>query len=101
MKDVLFDLENREIVIAGNDFETTENPSVQNGGIILYSSGANPLRPALGVGIIKVVNGNVTNLAYEMNRWQTQLNEDGATIAKWSAEPVNGDAAIHTEQSYL
>jgi len=100
MKDILFDITTREIVMKNNDFATTENPSVQNGGIILYSQCANPLVPMMGVGILNIINGNMTKAAYELNRWQAQAKTDGATIATWTAEPIGGSANIHTDISY-
>ena len=99
--DILFDITTREIVFKNNDFETTENASVQNGGILLYSKAANPLVPMNGVGILDVINGDMSNATFELNRWQTQAKNDGATIATWTAEPKNGSAKILTEISYL
>lgn len=98
--DILFDISTREIVFKNNDFATTKNPSVQNGGILLYGKGVNALSPMLGIGILEIINGNMTNGAFELNRWQAQAKLDGATIAAWQAEPLNGSANILTEVSY-
>lgn len=99
--DIQFDITTREIVFKNNDFELTKNASVQNGGILLYSRGANPVSPMLGVGILDIINGNMTRATFELNRWQAQAKNDGATIAAWTAEPLNGSANILTEVSYV
>jgi len=102
MQDIWFDIVAREIVLQNNDFELTTNPSVQNGGNVLYSRAANPLAPMVGIGILEIIGGNGSKAAYEMNRWQAQMITDGATLAVWTAtnEPGN-NIEISTEQSYL
>lgn len=100
MNDITFDIVNREIVLKNNDFEQTVNPSVQNGGILLYSRCANPVLPILGIGILEVINAGMSKVAYELNRWQSQAKDDGATIAGWKSNPVNGSADIITDISY-
>ena len=101
MFDINFDITTREIIFSNNDFATTKNPSVQNGGILLYARGMNPVSPMLGVGILDVINGGMTRATFELNRWQAQAKTDGATIASWSGQPLNGSADILTEVSYL
>lgn len=100
MIDIEFDIRTREIVFKDNDFKLTKNPSVQNGGIILYSSCANPLAPMVGIGILEVIGGNMTKGTFEMNRWQAQALNDGATIASWSAKPIKNDFEVLTKVSY-
>jgi hypothetical protein len=88
---------------ANSDFEMTNNPSVQNGGNLLYSEGANPLAPMFGVGLIpEVIGGPVPDFVVEMNRWVSQALLDGATLSRWSTKPVNGNnISMLTEVSYL
>lgn len=102
MLDINFDITTREIVMKNNDFTTTENPSVQNGGNILYSRCANSLQPMTGIGILEIIGANGSKAAFEMNRWQAQTLNDGATIAKWASKMLPGnDIAIDIKQSYL
>jgi hypothetical protein len=102
MFDILFDITTREIVMNNNDFATTANPSVQNGGIALYSRCANLRFPMFGIGVEDLMNGDMTKAAYEMNRWQVMTKNDGADIARWSAAPFAGNqVAIQTEVSYV
>jgi hypothetical protein len=102
MYDIAFDITTREIIMKGNDFFTTINPSNQNGGNILYSRCANPLAPMTGIGILEIIGANGSKAAFEMNRWQAQTLNDGATIAKWKSSPLpDNDIAIDIKQSYL
>lgn len=81
MEDILFDLITREIVFNGigsnSDFELTQNPSVQNGGIIMYSRAANIYSPIFGIAVEQFMNGNQTNAAKELARWKQQVSQDG------------------------
>ena len=102
MLDVTFDLVTREIVIKNNDFALQTNPSVQNGGIALYSRADNLRFPMFGIGIEDMMNAGMTKVAYELNRWKIMVANDGAAIVRWSAVPYQGNtAAISTEVSYL
>jgi hypothetical protein len=102
MKDLQFDIITREIVMVNNDFATTKNPSIQNGGILLYSKGANPLLPLFGIGLIpEVIEGNAKVLTYEMNRWKFQAVQDGATLAQWSAIPGARNTNTEIDISYI
>lgn len=86
MKDIAFDITTREIVMKNNDFALTKNPSQQNGAIVLMSKGANPLNPVLGIGLLPgIINAPSTALTYDMNRWKSQVINDGATLARWEA----------------
>lgn len=101
MHDILFSIVTREIVMDNDDFAVTENPSVQNGGILLYSLGAIPLLPMYGVGLVpQVINGARRDLVYQLNRWQQQAYQDGATLAKWEITPHNGDEELLNQVSY-
>lgn len=103
MLDIKFDIATREIVIKDNDFALTDNPSVQNGGIIEVSKGANPLQPMLGIGLLPgIIGGPVRRLTFEMNRWRSQVVNDGATLAVWIPGPMIGkNAKVETKISYL
>lgn len=102
MQDVKFDIRTREIVMQGNDFSLQSNPSVQNGGIAQYSRASNLRFPMFGIGIEDMMNANMTKVTFEMNRWKSMVSADGATIARWSAEPLpNGDVQVMTEVSYI
>ena len=102
MFDIEFDIVTREIVMKNNDFATTANPSVQNGGILLYSRCAILSSPMSGVGVEDMMGANMSKVAFEMNRWQVMAKNDGATIARWEASPIGGNqVAIKTYESYL
>lgn len=100
--DLQFDVVNRELIMKNNDFATTTNPSVQNGGILAYSRGANPLAPMFGIGLVpQVINGPAPNLAVELNRWVVQAFQDGATLCKWTGQAVAREADVDLKISYL
>lgn len=101
MNDILFDVSTREIVMVGNDFAQTPDPSVQNGGILLYGRCFNPLLPMFGIGLTpEIINGNTRDLTYEQNRWVSQAVLDGATIASWSGTTTPQNANIVNNISY-
>ena len=81
MEDILFDIVTREIVITGqgdnSDFELTQNPSVQNGGIIMYGRGFNIYSPIYGIAVQEFLNGNMTNAAVQLARWKQMVQADG------------------------
>lgn len=102
MLDLKFDIVTREIVMQDGDFSLQSNPSVQNGGIALYSRADILSVPMFGIGVEDMVNAGMTKVTYEMNRWKTMVANDGATVAKWSAVTVAGNqAGIQWEISYL
>jgi len=102
MKDFFFDIQTREFLLDANGIATTNNPSVQNGGIFLASSGANPQLPMLGIGLIpQVINGSESQLTYELNRWISQVKQDGATLATWTARKIPGGNDVVTKISYI
>lgn len=91
MMDLLFDITQREIVLSKGshgDFVTTSNPSVQNGGMLLFSRGCNLSNPMMGIGIEEIVNAGAgaPTATYEMNRWKAQVALDGGK-ATWSSIP--------------
>lgn len=85
-----------------NDFALQSNPSVQNGGIALYSRADNLRFPMFGIGVEDMMNANMSKVAFEMNRWKVMVTNDGAIIARWSAAPLSGSqVSINTEVSYV
>lgn len=101
MNDLLFDIVTRELVMADNDLVTTSNPSVQNGGILLFSRCAFINNPMIGVGMEQTIGGSPANATFELNRWKQQAIADGATLATWNASYPNGNLTFETNQSYL
>lgn len=102
MKCLQFDVTTREVVRKNRDFVLTDNPSDQNAGIILFSKGAFPLNPMLGIGLIpQVINGPTSVFTFQMNRWQAQIINDGATLARWSNRFINNIAHTDLNVSYL
>lgn len=108
MLDFLFDIVAREIVLTQGthgDFVTTTNPSVQDGGALLYSRGVNLRNLMAGIDIDSIINGGAGSPApaFELNRWKSQALNDGATVAKWNAGTVqpNGEFAFTVQVSYL
>lgn len=101
MKDLAFDITTREVILKNGDFTTTADPSEQNGGIMLLGKGMNVRFPIFGVGLVPaVINGNLKNLVFQLNRWQQQCYQDGAQIARWTMQPVAGQASIITKINY-
>lgn len=103
MQDLHFDLPTRELTMKNNDFVLTANPSVQNGGNLLYSKGANPELPMFGIGLIPdVINGPTRGLVFQLNRWKAQAILDGATLAEWSGVNTSQTTAnFEVDISYL
>lgn len=102
MKDLAFDIRTRQVVLKNGDFVITTDPSEQNGGILLLSKGANTRLPIFGIGLVPaVINGSLKNLVFQLNRWQQQAYQDGATEAKWTMKPVGGVASVVTQITYL
>lgn len=86
-QDIQFDPIFRDIVFSDNDFSLTNNPSTQNGGIILESRVGNLLQPQVGTGFnSQVLGDNVANAAFELNRTVSQIVQDGGT-ADWKSIP--------------
>lgn len=102
MLDIQFDITTREIVMKNNDFALQSNPSVQNGGIALYSRADILSAPMFGIGVEDMMNADMTKVAFEMNRWKTMVSNDGAVIARWTAVPLAGnEVGISQEISYV
>ena len=76
MQDLKFDTINREIVLEAGDFVLSQDSSVQNGQILLWSKSSFCLNSTLGVGIGGLIGSDVSELNYEMNRWATTSKSD-------------------------
>lgn len=102
MQDIMFDIVSREIILKNNDFSLQSNPSVQNGGIALYSRADHLSAPMFGIGVEDMINADMSKVAFEMNRWKAMVSDDGATIVRWNAVPLTGnEVGISQEISYL
>ena len=62
MTDLAIDTINREIVLEAGDFVLSQDSSVQNGQILLWSKSAFCLNPTLGVGIGGLIGSDVSEL---------------------------------------
>ena len=84
MKDLKFNFDTREIVLDSNgDFLMQDNTAIQNGQMILLSRCSFINTPMLGIAIEEIINGDSKRKPFEMNRWQQQCKNDGATFVKW------------------
>jgi hypothetical protein len=89
MKDIGFNIDIMEINVVDGDFGVTDNPSTQNGGLILYTKNIVLRRPLLGVGIINSMQGNQQDVIRELNRWKAQAMQDGAKTANYTkTDPI-------------
>lgn len=72
-----YDIEEQDLVITNGGLTLTDNPSVQNGGIVLLFRSFNVDNLILGIGINQIRGGSVLQANYEMNRWRAQVVKDG------------------------
>jgi hypothetical protein len=99
MKELKYDIENRDLVIENGTFVFEEHPSVQNGGILLYGRVFSLKNALFGVGMEQIVGSPSSLVAYELNRWKSQVIKDGGR-ALWSVINNNGIAQLKTEVNY-
>lgn len=103
MEDILFDLVSREIVFSGSgnnsDFDLTQNPSVQNGGVIMYGRAFNIYQPIYGIGVEEFMNGNMTNAAAQLARWKQQVQADGGK-GSYTSKPIPNDIDFTIDVEY-
>ena len=78
--DLLWDVNLRDLAIQNGDFVLTDNPSVQNASILKEARAFSPNNPTFGIGLMESINSPVSVLAYEMNRWISQVKSDGAQM---------------------
>ncbi len=91
MTDLLWSIEMGDMVLQGSgstiDFVVSTSPatlSTQNAGIILIGRGFNISAPNYGISVSEIINGSITNAAFQMNRWKSQVLADGARTATWN-----------------
>ena len=102
MIDIAFDITTREIQFENGDFKLTENPSIQNGGIIKDGTCVNIYFPTIGVGINEnLINSPIEKVDYLMKLWQQQCRQDGATAADYKLTQNVSDINIEIDVSYL
>lgn len=93
MKDLMYDINARDLVMKNGDFVYTDNPSVQNGMLLLLSRANNIRNLIMGIGINQLRGGTVANVSYEMSRWKSQVQQDGGQ----ASVSVNADSTGNTE----
>lgn len=102
MADFEFNIETRELVITDGDFTYKENPSSQNGGIILNSRCAINRNPVLGIGMEQIINGAEAITAFELNRWANQVKSDGGKASYDIVPDAKGiNPVLTTKVNYL
>lgn len=101
MLDILFDINARDCIMNNGDFTTTNNPSVQNGGLLLLARATNILNLIMGIGINQVRGGSVAQAAYEMNRWVSQVKTDGGDASYTVTGSGPQDANFSWKVNYL
>lgn len=100
MKDLYYDIEAQDLVVKNGDFVLTDNPSVQNGGIILLARGPNSLNPILGINVRQIQGGSLLQANYEMNRWKKQVFSDGGRASVTSLSDLAGNTKFNWQVSY-
>jgi hypothetical protein len=101
MGDLFFDPIARDLVITDGDFTFTDNPSIQNAEIMKDAHCFSILKPIFGIGLQRVMNAPVRVVNFEMNRWQQQVLQDGATKANFTITIVNNEPKIDITISYV
>lgn len=100
MKDLSYNIELQDWDFANGDFVVTDNPSVQNGGIILLTRAFNINNLILGIGINQIRGGSVAQANFEMNRWKQQINSDGGSAGVTTTKDQSGNAIFSWEVNY-
>jgi hypothetical protein len=83
MKAIEFDFNTRELVLSNGKTNITNNPSVQNGMIILNTKCVNVLSPILGIGF-NPINSQADVVVEQLNRWKKQCKQEGAKESTFS-----------------
>lgn len=91
--DIEFDVVTREIIFAPNgDFSTVDNPSTQNGAILLEARCMNITNPSYGIGFnSQIIGSDSAQAAFQLNRWAAMVGQDNGR-AKW--KPLNNPPNI-------
>ena len=95
MNDIFFDITTMELVIKDGDFVLNPNPSVQNGGLILYTKNAFLNTPLLGIGINSMRNLSKNDNLKSLYTWQQQVIADGAESASATQTPNSKNLNIY------
>jgi len=103
MSDLQFDPQARDLVITGGDFTVIDNPSVQNGARILNAHTFSIRYPNYGIGLQRLINADLSTVNFEMNRWVTQVKNDGAKKANFttSLDTITKHVTVNTTVSYV
>jgi hypothetical protein len=96
MADLKFDIDTMELAIKDGDFVLIDNPSAQNGALILKTQNCNLYTPTLGVNIVNSILDN-TGVQFHLNRWKEQCKADGAILAEYT---INDDGTFTTQVKY-
>jgi hypothetical protein len=102
MNDLKYDIATMEMAVENGDFVITDKISEQNGGLFLYTKNTNLEFPLAGVGIgQETMNAGYDVLNRELNRWQSQVKQDGAKAASFTINIDNeGKMTFQTACSY-
>jgi hypothetical protein len=101
MGDLLFDPVTRDLVIKDGDFVLTTDPSIQNGSIMRDAHCFSIQKPIFGIGLERVINSDLSVVNYEMNRWQQQCIQDGASQVNFKAYMVDKQANVDISVKYV
>lgn len=100
MKDLVYDIELQDWAFQDGDFVMTDNPSVQNGGIILLARAFNVDNLILGIGINQIRGGSVSQATFEMNRWKQQIYADSGRATVTSIPDGTGNVEFNWDLNY-
>lgn len=102
MTDLAYDISTMELTIENGDFKLNSILSEQNGALMLYTKNCNLYFPMAGVGIgEQTMNSGTVTLSAELNRWKTQVKQDGAQNANWSSiKSTEGNLIFQTNCNY-
>jgi hypothetical protein len=101
MGDLYFNPETRDLIIKNGDFVITDNPSIQNGAIMRDAHCFSIYNPIYGIGLERVINSGISKVNYEMNRWKSQVKQDGATQANFDPSSENNIVNVDISISYV
>lgn len=102
MKDLAYNIETMELRLKDGDFDLESNLSEQNGALFLYTKNCNLYFPLAGVGIgQQTMNSSTQEMTYQLNRWQSQVKQDGAKNASWeTGTDDDGNLTFETTCDY-
>ena len=100
MSDIRLNIETRDFVIENGDMAIIENPSEQNGAVLLYAKNFNLQYPLLGVGIDEVLSGNIQTISTTLDAWKTQVEQDGGE-GRWELSTNINTTNVNIDVNYL